>query len=601
MDQDKAAKTSTCGRCRTKKIRCDGQNPCGPCSRARVDVTCSYTAPSASHGPELRKGAACTACRRKKKKCSGNWPCRTCIISKKEDDCKFDDGSQLSFTRALIERTLELEQLLSQAKQAPPNSSSYAVGPDLSAELDQLLSSNSLAPPESTLLDQDPFIDDLGPSRDVGSTLGQHDPAFHYVETGYNPAPTQALISAGAPEQPPEPVIPLVESPAEKQFRIRKLFLSKRIQFGFTLPPHKLAALTNGDMTGADVHPVLVHVCHLWGYMLDYYDRYRTWTYAPDKNGDEVAQMRLILGTVNGMLGPVPDPVTTLLTYISVSLYFFHKGDFSRGQEFLTVASNTAMTHDLDLAAVSQVPSESEHKGMYSIDPFSEADQLRATFSHLIYVAVSAQVVLATPSVIDSRLIDKFDLLMDTQVTSNVDINFLRAKSIRLLTQTRKLTAKWNNGQHPPPAWFEEYWKLVEQLHTHLGILHPVTLRASFIPDAHTSELGLKLSSTMALTALADLHGIFAPSHVESSRRYRDAVLEIVSISSTFSLEDCQYLDPILPLCWSVATKRILDSQVVYENQDSIIGAIRTCNENLQHALPFVIDFETNVNTMLGG
>ncbi|KAJ7144927.1 hypothetical protein C8R43DRAFT_1013515 [Mycena crocata] len=586
---DKAAKTSTCGRCRTKKIRCDGQEPCGPCSRARADVNCSYAAaPTVSHGPELRKGAACSACRRKKKKCSGDWPCRTCIVSKKEDDCKYDDGSQLSFTRALIERTLELEQLLSEAKQAAPTSSGYAVGADLSAELDQLLSSTSVVPPQHAVFEKDPYLNDLvSPIMGVPSQVEE---PFDFTEGGYNPAVEQSPIF---------PAVQVVESPAEKLLRLRKLFLSKRLQFGFILSTRKLEALIVGDDSGVSVHPVLIHVCHLWGYMFDYYERAHTWTYAPDKNGDEVAQMRLILGSIAGMLGPPPDAVTTLLTYVAVSLYFFHKADFSRGQEFLLVASNTAITHDIDLAALTSVSSENDIKGMYSIDPLNDADELRSVFSHLIYVAVSAQVVLTAPSVIDPRLLEKFDLLMNTKVTHSADTNFLRAKSIRLLTQTRRLTSAWNNGQ-PPPSWFEEYWKLVEHLSTHIGNLNPVQLRASFIPDAHKTELVLKLSSTMTLTALADLHGIFAPSHVESSRRYRDAVVEIVSISSTFSMDDCQYLDPILPLCWSVATKRILDSQVVYENQDSIIAAIRACNSNLTQVLPYIIDFETNTNTMLG-
>ncbi|KAJ7491112.1 hypothetical protein FB451DRAFT_1222084 [Mycena latifolia] len=602
---DKAGKVSTCGRCRTKKIRCDGQNPCGPCSKARVDVHCSYTAPTPSHGPELRKGAACSACRRKKKKCSGDWPCRTCIVSKKEDDCKYDDGSQLSFTRALIERTLELEQLLSEAKQQPPSVLSYAVSPDLSAELDQLLSSNPLVPPvpDPMLYDKDPFLNGQGTlnghdarNNSMSPMIMEEEP-FDYLDSAYS-TPT-AITQPPMAVMPLTPVLPVAESQTEKLFRLRKLFLSKRMQFGFTLPVHKLTAVTNGDMSGNVVHPVLVHVCHLWGYMLDYYERNHTWTYAPDKNGDEVAQMRLILGSLAGMLGPAPDPQTTLLTYLSVSLYFFHKADFSRGQEFLSVAGNTAMTHDLDLATLATIPVEEKDKGLYSMHPITEADELRATFSHLIYVGLSAQVVLTAPPVIDLRLYEKFDLLMDSEVTSSVDINFLRAKSIRLLTQTRLLTAAWNNGQSPPPSWFEQYWKLIEQLHAHIGVLNPVQLRVSFIPEAHTTHLGLKLCSTMALTALADLHGIFSPSHVESSRRYRDAVLEIVSISSTFSLDDCQYLDPILPLCWSVATKRILDSQVVYENQESIITAIRACNSNLQQALPYVINFETNTNTML--
>ncbi|KAJ7084786.1 hypothetical protein B0H15DRAFT_847580 [Mycena belliarum] len=583
---DKAGKPSTCGRCRTKKIRCDGRDPCGPCSKARADVTCSYTAPPPSHGPELRKGAACSACRRKKKKCSGDWPCRTCIVSKKEDDCKYDDGSQLSFTRALIERTLELEQLLSEAKQAPPGVPVYSVGPDLSAELDQLLSTNLPPVPEPVIFD---MLSPNGSDSSRPTSIRREEKPFNYLET-FN-TPTQMT--------PPSPAIPIVESTSDKLFRLRKLFLAKRLQFGFVLSAAKLSAITNGDLSGNIVHPVMVHVAHLWGYMFDYYERNGTWTYAPDKNGDEVAQMRLILGALAGMLGPAPDPVASLITYLSVALYFFHKADFSRGQEFLSVASNTAMTHDLDLAALANVPHNDGPKGLYSMHPISDADELRSAYSHLIYCGVSAQVVLSAPPALDARLLEQFDLLMDSKITSSVDINFLKAKSVRLLIQTRQLNAAWNNVDSPPPSWFEQYWKLIEFLHAHIAFLNTVQLRVSFIPDAHTTHLGLKLCSTMSLTALADLHGIFSPSHAESSRRYRDAVVEIVSISSTFSVDDCQYLDPILPLCWSVATKRILDNQVVYENQDSIITAIRECNSNLQQVMPYVIDFETSTNSMV--
>ncbi|KAJ7891253.1 hypothetical protein B0H14DRAFT_3855060 [Mycena olivaceomarginata] len=534
---EKAAK-STCGRCRAKKIRCDGQNPCGPCSRARVDsINCIYTAAVVPHGPELRKGAACSACRRKKKKCSGDWPCRTCIICKKEDDCKYDDGSQLSFTRALIERTRELEELLCEAKQTS-TTLNYPVGPDLSAELDQLLSSNAFAAPEPMLFAEDPFFTHLD-AGSVAEPLSPDGDPFKIFEAGFNPV-LQANPSA--------PLEQVIESPQEKMSRL---------------------ALMAGDLSGTIVHPVLVHVCHLWGFMLDYYQRTNSWTYAPDKNSDEAVQMRLILGSLAGMLGPAPNTVTTLMTYLSVSLYFFHK------------------QNDLDLAALAKVPAETEDNGgTYSMLPLDDAGELRSAYSHLIYTGLAAKVVLTAPS--------------DTRVTNNADINFMRAKSLRLLMQTRQLTAAWNAGQSPPPSWFEQYWKYIETLHAHIGVLNPTQLRVSFIPDAHTTELALKLCATMALAALADLHGIFAPSHAESSRRYRDAVVEIVSISSTFSMDDCQYLDPILPLCWSVATKRILDSEVIYENQESIIVAIRACNHNLQQVLPFVSDFETSKEPMLG-
>ncbi|KAJ7184479.1 hypothetical protein C8R46DRAFT_461311 [Mycena filopes] len=581
--ESKPTKPPTCGRCRTKKIRCDGQHPCGPCSRARTDTQCVYTAPTVSHVPELRKGAACSACRRKKKKCSGDWPCRTCIISKKEDDCKYDDGSQLSFTRALIERTLELEQLLSAA--IPP-STTFSVGTELSTGLDVLLSSNPAVVPEP--FNHHSSHENMARSS-MAALLRDDDPRFNCLETGFNS--TVQLPSGLDP--------PVVESSEEKMLRIRKLFLARGFQFGLALAPQKLAALAAGDLSGAVVHPVLVHVSQLWGYMLDYCERNHTWAYLPDDSGDEAEQMRLILGALAGLIGPPLDPVTAVITYLSISLYFYHQNDFRRGQEFLGVANDTILKHDLDLAVLTVPVVEDE--AAYSILPLNSANELRSAFSHVIYAALDAQLVLGVPLTIEPRFLDKFDLLMKTKVVNNADLAFTKAKSIRMLTQTRRLTATWDGhgqGQSPGAVWFENYWKLIEQLNLHVASLNHANLRVSFIPDARTAELTLKLCLIITTTALADLHGIFAPSHVESSRRYRDNVVEIVSISSTFTIDDCQYLDPILPFCWSIATKRILDNQVVYENQESIITAIRACNHNLQQMLPLVPDFE-RINPIL--
>ncbi|KAK7035862.1 hypothetical protein R3P38DRAFT_2909420 [Favolaschia claudopus] len=507
----------TCGRCRTKKIvTLRRRRPlCGPCSRARVDsLNCKYTALPLSHGPELRKGAACSACRSVR----GDWPCRTCIVSKKEDGCKYDDGSQLSFTRALIERTHELEKLLSEAKQtAAPNILDYTVGSDLSAELDQLLSTTTFVAPDPILLHQDLSIHPPELGRGAAMPPPPKEDVFQLLEA-LQERPSRSLQAA--------------EFPIEKMTHIRNLFLTKQWQFGFVLPAHKLNAVAAGDLSGVIVHPVLVHVCHLWGYLFYDHEKTQTWIFHPDQHDDEVAQMRLILGSLSGMLGPPPDPITTLFTYSSISLYFFHKADMCRGTEFLKVASETALKHDLDLAVLAQAPVPADD-GTYSILPLNDASELRSTFSHLIYTATAARAVLAVPPIIDARLVDKFEVIM---------------------------------------------------IHAHIGVLHTTQLRISFIPDSHTIALVLKLCSTMTLAALAGLHGIFAPSHSESWRRYRDAYL---------SADDCRYLDPILPLCWSVATRRILDNEVVYENQESIITAIRDCNDNLHQALPFVISFET--------
>ncbi|KAJ6630204.1 hypothetical protein B0H10DRAFT_1939002 [Mycena sp. CBHHK59/15] len=561
-------KPSTCTRCRTKKIasiwRCDGEDPCGPCSRARTDVKCNYTSqPNPIYGPELRKGAACSACRRKKKRCSGDWPCRACITSKKEDDCKYDDSSQLSFTRALIERTRELEQLLSEAKQTheAPGISNYALPPALSAELDELLP-NSL--PASDSISPAFYIGQPKQYPSLSDSLNITD-----IVTSVSSFPEKDAFSLHplAKQVEPTSIVPpnivlVAESASEKLFRIRLLFLQRSSQFGFSMSANKLDAIARGDLTGTIVHPVLVYVSQLWGYLLDYQNQNQSWFFIPDKNEDEVTQMRLILGSINGMLDPVPNPVTCLEAYLR----------FQPGPGILAVASSTAMTNDIDLACLAHFSCETGNADPYSVLPRNDAEEMRAAFSHLIFVGLDSELILKVPQVVDARLTDKFRVLMDTHLITTVDTNFMRAKSVRLLTDTRRLTSTWNNpeseqGQNPSVCWLDEYWKLIEQIHEHLGRLKPAQLRVSFVPDSHITDLGLKVCSIVSLAALADLHGIFAPSHAESSRRYRDTI------------------------CWMVATKKILENEVIYENQESIIAVIRECNQKLYQALPYVNDY----------
>ncbi|KAJ7230929.1 hypothetical protein C8J57DRAFT_188143 [Mycena rebaudengoi] len=519
---------STCARCRAKKMRCDGKDPCGPCSRSRTEVTCDYTSTSTTmYVSELRKGAACSACRRKKKKCSGNWPCLPCVTARKEDDCKFDDNSHMSSTRALIERTRELEKLLCQAKQTTPDFLDYQLDPGVLNELDQL---GSASDPVALTTREDaeavassneagpsvlkPVSFDLLPVTLVHDTVGNPD-----LGASLDVVPNLGVTT---------------ETEEEKLFRLRALFLQAGApQYGFSLSLKKLNAITKGDMTGLVVHPVLVHVCHLCGYYLDF----------PKQNGtlveieEESTYMRLIQGSLNGMFGPAPNPVTSLITYMTVSVHFFHKGHVDRGQELLVAASKTALEHDMDLACFGNIDSDEINHG-FSVFPSNDADELRAAFSHLIYLGTVTHLLLKTPSVVDARLMDKFSLLMSTHVATHVDVNFMRAKSIRLFVDTRQLTSTWN-GPSPPALWFERYWKLIEQIHSHIALLQPASLKVSFIPDYHNIGLVLKISTIFALAALADLHAIFAPSHPESSRRYRDALTETSEPDFVVVLDGC--------------------------------------------------------------
>ncbi|KAJ7272907.1 hypothetical protein C8J57DRAFT_1506486 [Mycena rebaudengoi] len=466
---------------------------------------------------------------RNEKKCSGEWPCHACVAARKEDGCKFDDSSQLSSTRALIERTRELGKLLSQAKQMTPDILDHQLRPDVLNELDQLDSASDPLP--LTI-----------PSREDAEAEPSSDPILKPTSFDVVPVTAGNLdlgVSLG--------VVPNLgvrtETEEEKLFRLRALFLQACPQYGFNLSLKKLDAIAKGDMTGLVVHPVLVHVCHLFGYLLEFLNQ--TGSVVRFGAEEESTYMRLIQGSLDGMFGPTPDPVTSILTYTIVSAYFFRKMLFDRGQEFLAAASKTALEHDIDLACLENVYSD-ERNFEFSVFPSNDADEMRAVLSYLIFVGTVVHLNVKTPLAVDARLVDKFNLLMSTRVATNVDVNFMRAKSVRLFAETRELTSTWNPSASTHTSWFDRYWKLIEQIHSHIGFLQPAVLKTSFLPEYHTVELALELSTILALAALADLHGTFAPSHPESSRRYQDTLIEIVSISSTFASDDFQYLGTIL-------------------------------------------------------
>ncbi|KAJ7240597.1 hypothetical protein C8J57DRAFT_1478201 [Mycena rebaudengoi] len=553
-------------------------------------------------------------------KCSGNWPCLACVAARKEDDCKFNDNSHLSSTRALIERTRELEKLLHQAKQMTPDFLDYQLDPGVLNELDQL---GSASDPVALTIREDaeavassneagpsvlkPVSFDLLPVTLVHDTVGNPD-----LGVSLDVVPNLGVTMETEEEKLFRLSVLFLKSlsyllPPLNLPRRRALFLQVAPQYGFSLSLKKLDAIAKGDMTGLVVHPVLVHVCHLWGYFLDFTKQNGTLV---DFEIEELTHMRLIQGSLNGMFGPAPTPITSLITYTTVSSYFLRKGLPNRGQEFLAAASKTALEHDMDLACLGNAYSEKIDQG-FSVFPNNDDDEMRATFSHLIYLGTVVHLVVKSPLVVDARLVDTFNLLTSTQAatSTHVDVNFMRAKSIRLFAETRQLTSMWNGSASstphwiatyyfiivpsPPALWFDQYWKLVEQIHSHIGLLQPAALKVSFIPDYHNIGIFLKLSTILALAALADLHAIFAPSHPESSRRYRDALTETVSISSTFSSDDFQYLSPILSLCWTVATEAILENRIVYENQNSIIATIRQCNQNLKQAFVDLSDIYT--------
>jgi hypothetical protein len=82
-----------------------------------------------------------------------------------------------------------------------------------------------------------------------------------------------------------------------------------------------------------------------------------------------------------------------------------------RGEEFLAAAGKTALEYDMDLACLGNAYTDKIDQG-FSVFPSNDADEMRAAFSHLIYLGSAIHMGVKNPLVVDARLMDKFRLLM---------------------------------------------------------------------------------------------------------------------------------------------------------------------------------------------
>ena len=89
----------------------------------------------------------------------------------------------------------------------------------------------------------------------------------------------------------------------------------------------------------------------------------------------------------------------------------------------------------------------------------------------------------------------------------------------------------------------------MEALDTHRSFLALTLTKLAFCPTLRTMGLGLKVCSVLVLTGLTTLLSLFSLDQPELGQKKQAAITEIISISSIFSEEDCEHLDPILSVC----------------------------------------------------
>ncbi|KAF7336930.1 hypothetical protein MVEN_02129400 [Mycena venus] len=386
-------------------------------------------------------------------------------------------------------------------------------------------------------------------------------------------------------------VEPSTEDCSDERFIVRNLLLEHGWQYGLSVTPEKREALSIGDLAGRIVDPILVRVCELMGHLVRLHSHPEAWL---PFNTQTVAEAELdqpIRDKLESASGLGTDPLLCLQAYTLLSQYSAQKEDIRNCQEFLVKASNIAIHHAATLGLEDSPACAWSPKFDSSyLSPHNTSDEARAAFSQMIYLDIQYGLILNLPSVIDPGLGVHW---------ADTEINFIRAKSILFLNDSKRLVFAWNRwdfGDPTPTTWSKNYWSLIEDIHAHIGFLNTVLMDVSCIPALQGAEPTLKTCSLMSLAALAELYGLFALSQPESRRKHQEVVLEITNITQRFSDKDYQYLDPILSVCWSTAWRTLPETpewatQTNDENvfRSGLLFLHAECNRKLRRASPFAV------------
>ncbi|KAJ7837812.1 hypothetical protein B0H14DRAFT_1093341 [Mycena olivaceomarginata] len=508
-------KTPTCSRCKIRKIRCDGSEPCSSCSAAAASCQYDAHAKESRFGLELRKGQACLACRRKKKRCDGQLPCRTCA-SGRTKICEYPDGIivtlplQKSDGQAVRIDTLSNESPSPDAPRVSRKSSNIAFTAFSNNSSETSGSSTSGSPhlpirstPSSSAEDMavdigspSPFAHPEITSQPANYTslaeLSQARDSFldntgkHNLVAPEIPMDNGLAADSDRPSSNPIPEffklkilkeVPKTDS--EELSGLRTLFIYHRAQLGLSVPNTTLTAIQKGT-PDATLHPGLLHACQLLGYMLARQLNQTNYFCRPGESEREAEQLKLTFDAIDCTeLVVCPPPLAFVQTANLVSLYFFTKGDIARARELIVMGNTFVRTQDLDSMADS--PSAESTRSEFQVMPTTEIAERQAAVAQLVFLDLLYAIILKIPSIIDPLLRERFKKLVD-HPNVHAEINYVRAKSAFLMYETQRLTVQWLRqpglDESEIVVWQQTYWDVMEALDAHRSFI-TVTLTSS--------------------------------------------------------------------------------------------------------------------------
>ncbi|KAJ6470156.1 hypothetical protein DFH09DRAFT_1294366 [Mycena vulgaris] len=499
----------------------------------------TWNGPTAKMHAAKFQSHACVLCQRRKLRCDGKLPCQTCRDTLRPDECEYR-GKVLSGKFRPVERG---SQGASRDSSRSTNTSSRS-GSSYSAPQESRRDSADNIPthPDPALLDtaryESQFLGVIGLSESWTSTAGD-----------ISSLPALGDPIQGSTSRPALPQDSTVDQEAEL-FAVRNLFLDHAWSYGLDIPAEKLDALSRGDISGLVVHPLLVNVCQLLGYLMASHLPSETWLYLEGQTTGEAAQASVIQDALQKTPNTL-DLTTAMQVYTLLTKYYALKGDVITSAQAFDRLGNIVVQNITDLKFDDTLPSSTVSL------PQLSAEETRAAFSGMIWLDLGRMVVVNLSPGLDPSIWAKFRQLAATHQTCT-EINFLRAKSALVLYDTRQLVVDWGRWHVGHPAstlWEMRHSNLIEDIHVHLNVIDTPVLEQIFIHEGQV--LALKSCVLVTLGALVELHALFAPFQPESCRKHSEVVQKVATITGMLSLRDFQYLDPTLALCWSTALRPI--------------------------------------------
>ncbi|KAJ6546201.1 hypothetical protein DFH09DRAFT_1321125 [Mycena vulgaris] len=371
-------------------------------------------------------------------------------------------------------------------------------------------------------------------------------------------------------------------------FAMRNLFLDHSWQHGLDISTEKRDAISRGDISGVIVHPMLVDICELFGYLIASHASSETWLYLQEPTHAEATHAARIFDLLQGR-PDVLDPVTTMQVHSLFALYYAEKGNvLAFAQLFdrlggLVLRNLTALGFD-DLALAYTTPQLELDFALYRHPCLTQ--EARSAFSGMMWLELGRSVVLKLPPILDPLILAKFRQLAATHRTGT-EINFIRAKSSLFLFDSWQLAAeaaRWGSGPLASTEWSQRYWALAEDIHAHLSIINTPGLDVSFIHRAQV--ITFRSCIIMALAALAELYAVLAPFAPELRHKHGEVVEEISGITRVFSAQG-------LSASWAIALRPIFDTNASdkpsgVRSHGPALGIIREAHRRISEATPYV-------------